>query len=74
MELYSIEVTADIATKIRILAESGVFAAKGSSCELHFDPEGNISQVVTHTYKRIEKTGDKIVASIPNKRIITPVL
>lgn len=53
MELYAIEVTADIAAKIRVLAEQGVFAQKGGSCELHFDTEGNISQIITHTYKKI---------------------
>lgn len=53
--LYSIEVTADIAAKIRTLAESGVFAMKGGSCDIHFDNQGSISQVVSHTYRRIEK-------------------
>lgn len=50
---YSIEVTEDIASKIRILAEYGIFAAKGGSCELHFDAQGNISQVVMHTYHKV---------------------
>lgn len=50
---YSVEVTEDIATKMRILAELGVFSAKGGSCEIHFDNEGNISQVVKHTYHRL---------------------
>lgn len=49
---YNIEVTADIATKIRILAESGFFATRGGSCDVHFDGEGKISQIVTHTHKR----------------------
>lgn len=52
-EMYSIEVTGDIAAKIRSLAETGVFAMRGGSCEVHFDNEGNISQVVTHTYQRL---------------------
>ena len=52
-KLYSIEVTEDIATKVRILAETGVFAAKGGSIEIHFDTLGNISQVVTHTYQKL---------------------
>lgn len=52
---YSIEVTEDIAAKVRILAESGFFAAKGGSCEVHFDTSGNISQVVTHTYHRVPR-------------------
>lgn len=52
-KLYSIEVTEDIATKMRVLAEYGVFAMKGGSCELHFDPEGNISQVVIHSYHKV---------------------
>lgn len=51
--LFSIEVTADIAAKIRILAEAGVFATKGGSCDIHFDALGNISQVVTHTYTKV---------------------
>lgn len=54
--LYSVEVTADIAAKIRILAELGVFAAKGGSCEIHFDMKGNISQVVTHAYHKVIHT------------------
>lgn len=54
--LYSIEVTADIALKIRQLAELGVFAQKGGSCDLHFDTEGNISQVVKHTYHKVLST------------------
>lgn len=53
--LYQIEVTADIALKIRQLAELGVFAIKGGSCELHFDAEGNISQVINHIHHRIKK-------------------
>lgn len=53
--VYSIEVTADIAAKIRVLAELGVFAMRGGNCEIHFDQEGNISQVVTHTYKKVDK-------------------
>lgn len=51
--LYSIEVTEDIALKMRQMAESGVFSAKGGSVELHFDSEGNMSQIVTHTYKKL---------------------
>lgn len=51
--LYSIEVTEDIATKIRILAEYGVFAAKNGSADIHFDAQGNISQVVLHTFHRV---------------------
>lgn len=61
-DLYNIEVTADIAAKIRLLAETGVFAMRGGSCELHFDPEGNISQVVTHTHHKVKKLSTVIVA------------
>lgn len=56
MELYQIEVTADIAKKIRLLAEKGVFAMKNGSCDLHFDNNGDISQIVTHTYHRTVHT------------------
>lgn len=48
--LYSIEVTEDIAAKIRLLAESGFFAMKSGSSEVHFDSTGAISQIVLHTY------------------------
>ncbi len=51
--LYSIEVTEDIATKIRVLAEMGVFALKSGSAEVHFDALGNISQVVTHIHRKV---------------------
>lgn len=50
IELYSIEVTADIAQKIRYLAEVGFFAAKRGKCTVNFDNEGNISSVETHQY------------------------
>lgn len=53
-KLYSIEVTEDIAAKIRILAEHGVFAAKSGSCDIHFDALGNISQVVVHSFHKIK--------------------
>lgn len=52
-KLYSIEVTADIASKIRTLAETGVFAMKSGSCEVHCDPQGNIVRVVIHTHHQI---------------------
>lgn len=52
-ELYSIEVTGDIAAKIRAMAEGGVFAMRGGSVELHFDIAGNISQITTHSYKKL---------------------
>lgn len=61
--LYNIEVTADIAAKIRILAEYGVFSAKGGSRDIHFDALGNITQIVEHNYLRTHKTVDNIVAS-----------
>lgn len=48
--LYQIEVTEDIASKIRLLAESGFFLMKAGSSEVHFDSIGNISQVILHTY------------------------
>lgn len=54
--IYSIEVTDDIASKIRVLAEQGIFSAKGGSVELHFDALGNISQVVRHTYTKVINT------------------
>lgn len=57
--LYSIEVTADIATKIRQFAELGVFAQRSGSVEIHFDVKGNIALVVTHTQQRV----------IPNQKI-----
>lgn len=51
--LYSLEVTADNALKIRQLAELGVFAMKSGSCEIHFDSEGKIVLVSTHMQKRV---------------------
>ncbi len=52
--------TEDIATKIRIFAEMGVFAMSNGSVEIHFDGLGNPSQVVTHTHRRVIPT--KLVA------------
>lgn len=60
--LYAIEVTGDIALKIRQLAEAGLFSAKGGSMEIHFDTEGNISQFVTHSYRKIPKAVDNLLA------------
>lgn len=51
--LYSIEVTEDIASKIRIFAEMGVFAMKSGSVEVHFDALGNVSQVVSHIHRKV---------------------
>lgn len=53
LPLYSIEVTEDIASKIRIFAEMGVFAMKSGSVEIHFDPLGNVSQVVSHIHRKV---------------------
>ena len=63
--LYSIEVTADIALKIRQMAEFGVFSLRGGSCEIHFDAEGKLALVVTHTSQRPIKlsTGDPLLLS-----------
>lgn len=55
METYSIEVTEDIAAKIRILWETGLFSMRNGSCEVHMDTMGTISQVILHTYHRIQK-------------------
>lgn len=54
--LYSIEVTEDIASKIRTFAEMGVFAMKSGSVEIHFDSFGNVSQVVSHTHRKVIHT------------------
>lgn len=56
MELYSIEVTEDIASKIRTLAETGCFRMRNGSLEIHYDAQGNISQVVTHSYQKVIHT------------------
>lgn len=53
--LYQIEVTEDIASKIRVLAESGFFLMKAGSSEVHFDSAGTISQVILHTYFKPQK-------------------
>lgn len=55
-DMYQIEVAGDIAAKIRILAEQGIFSAKSGSIELHFDSEGNIAQVVRHIYTKVIHT------------------
>ncbi len=61
--LYSIEVTEDIATKIRVMAEANVFSMKGGSCEIHFDAQGTIALIVTHTQQRFPKLSTDILAS-----------
>lgn len=69
-KLYTIEVTEDIASKIRTMAELGVFAAKNGSCEIHFDPQGNISQVIIHTYHRV--IPKRQIGEVDMKGVILP--
>lgn len=49
-KLYSIEVTEDIAAKIRYLAEIGFFAMKRGKCIVNFTNEGTISSVENHIF------------------------
>jgi capsule polysaccharide export protein KpsE/RkpR len=48
--LISIEVTPDIATKIRFLGESGFFSMRRGKVTVNFDNAGNISSMETHTF------------------------
>lgn len=43
--LIPIEVTPDIATKIRFMVESGVFDIRGGNATLSFDPKGNLKSI-----------------------------
>lgn len=57
MPLVSIEVTPDIAAKIRFMAESGIFAMRGGSATLNFAPNGelkSIKQEVFYNYKTVD--------------------
>lgn len=44
-ELITIEVTPDIAAKIRFMAEGGVFAMAGGSATLNFAPNGELKSI-----------------------------
>ena len=45
--LIKLEVTEDIAAKIRAFANEGIFALNTGSAELHFK-DGNLLKIVTH--------------------------
>lgn len=49
MNLISIEVTPDIASKIRFMAEEGVFALEKGSATLHFEG-GKLLTIKTERY------------------------
>lgn len=45
--LIKIEVSEDIATKIRAMAEQGIFTIDTGSAEVHFK-DGNLLKIITH--------------------------
>lgn len=47
MQLINIEVTPDIAAKIKAIAEQGVFTLDTGSAEIHFK-DGNLLKIITH--------------------------
>lgn len=57
MPLISIEVTPDIAQKIRFMAESGVFALKTGNITLNFH-EGELKTIKTEMYSYAPKEVD----------------
>lgn len=56
MPLITVEVTADIAEKIRFMAEQGVFGIIDGSAELHFK-KGRLGTVMTKriSYSQVDK-------------------
>ncbi len=48
--LIKIEVTPDIALKLKFLSESGVFDIRGGSATLMFDPAGNLKSIKRELY------------------------
>lgn len=58
--LTTIEVTDDIAAKIRFLAESGVFAIKTGNAVLNFH-EGELKTIKTEFFTYAPKTVDATV-------------
>lgn len=67
MPLVSIEVSQDIAKKIRFLAESGVFAITKGSATLHFDQK-ELKSIKTELY-----TYPQTYAQVDNLRVV-PIL
>lgn len=62
MHLISIEVTPDIASKIRFMAEAGVFALKGASATLNFAPNGELKSIKEERFIYAPKGVDNAVA------------
>ncbi len=48
--LIGIEVTPDIAAKLRFMVESGVFDIRGGSATLMFDPAGKLKSIKRELY------------------------
>ena len=48
--LISIDLTPDIATKLRFMVESGVFDIRGGSATLMFDPSGKLKSIKRELY------------------------
>lgn len=56
--LVKIEVTPDVAIKIRFLAESGLFDMRGANAILSFDERGNLKTIKKETffYAKVDKS------------------
>ncbi len=59
--LVSIEVTPDVAVKLRFIAESGVFDMRGGNAILSFSPAGELKTIKKEVFY-YTKTGDKELA------------
>ena len=67
--LIKIEVTPDIAAKIRFMAESGIFAIKTGNANLNFH-EGVLKSIKTELMSYPQKNLEQVVDLIEN----TPIL
>lgn len=65
MKLVTIEVTPDIAAKIRFIAESGVFAIKTGNASLNF-LNGNLKSIKTEimSYQQVNEVAMNEIGSI----------
>lgn len=51
ISLIPVELTPDVAIKLRFMMESGVFDLRGASATLNFAPNGELKSIKTETFK-----------------------
>lgn len=73
MPLISIQVTPDIAAKIRFLAESGVFAVKTGNVSLAFK-EGHLGTIKTELFTYSPKLSPEQIVDEVDIKILSPIV